>query len=255
MAGPIVAGSGVRDVGPEPCGNPVAEEAMNQRQITGERPASSLAAGPAAQTVAKSQEIPGPPAPQAPEAAQPTQTLATAAVSPVPPAPPVDVPAEINEQEVVIRLCDRRWRVRGLARNMSFEQLKSTSSSVSTAIQIASTSTPSTSTPPSSAQPSSARPPPSSGSRRHRQERPRHGALEARGAARAADPRRPRAQEDHRHRRRSRPPGRTEPAQRPAPARAHRCRLLDTAASSVNRPTSSSATSPPSPASSSTRWR
>ena len=36
----------------------------------------------------------------------------------------VDVPAEVREHEVEINLGDRRYRVRGMARNMSFEQLR-----------------------------------------------------------------------------------------------------------------------------------
>jgi DNA primase len=34
------------------------------------------------------------------------------------------VEAELSDHEVVIRLGDRRWRVRGLARNLSYETLK-----------------------------------------------------------------------------------------------------------------------------------
>jgi DNA primase catalytic core len=37
---------------------------------------------------------------------------------------PVKIPAEIREEEVIIRLDDRRWRIRGLAKNMSYDQLK-----------------------------------------------------------------------------------------------------------------------------------
>ena len=47
-----------------------------------------------------------------------------AAASPAPAAPRLQAPAEVGEHEVVITLGDRRWRVRGLARNMSFEQLR-----------------------------------------------------------------------------------------------------------------------------------
>jgi len=42
----------------------------------------------------------------------------------VPPAPAVDVPAEVSEQEVVILLGDRRYRVRGLGKNLSYDTLK-----------------------------------------------------------------------------------------------------------------------------------
>jgi DNA primase catalytic core len=47
-----------------------------------------------------------------------TQSAATA-----PPPRPI-VPADVGEQEVVIRLDGRRWRIRGLAKNSSFEQLR-----------------------------------------------------------------------------------------------------------------------------------
>jgi DNA primase len=39
-------------------------------------------------------------------------------------APASSVEAELSDHEVVIRLGDRRWRVRGLARNLSYETLK-----------------------------------------------------------------------------------------------------------------------------------
>ncbi len=44
--------------------------------------------------------------------------------SPVPPAPANDTPAEVRENEIVITFADRRWRVRGLARNVSYDVLK-----------------------------------------------------------------------------------------------------------------------------------
>lgn len=43
---------------------------------------------------------------------------------PIPPAPPPAVQAEVGEQEVIIRLGDRTWRARGLARNASPESMK-----------------------------------------------------------------------------------------------------------------------------------
>lgn len=43
---------------------------------------------------------------------------------PIPPAPPPAVKAEVGEQEVIIRLGDRTWRARGLARNASPESMK-----------------------------------------------------------------------------------------------------------------------------------
>jgi DNA primase catalytic core len=44
--------------------------------------------------------------------------------SPVPPPPPANPPVAVGEREVVFRFGERRWRVRGLAGNLSFERLK-----------------------------------------------------------------------------------------------------------------------------------
>ncbi|MGH9899238.1 MAG: CHC2 zinc finger domain-containing protein, partial [Pyrinomonadaceae bacterium] len=44
--------------------------------------------------------------------------------SPLPPAPSVDVPVEINGEEIIMCFGDRRYRVRGLQKNLSFEQMK-----------------------------------------------------------------------------------------------------------------------------------
>jgi DNA primase len=52
------------------------------------------------------------------------ELAAPAPASPIPAAPQSDIPAEITEQQVVIRLGDRTWRIRGLAKNLSLETLK-----------------------------------------------------------------------------------------------------------------------------------
>ena len=44
--------------------------------------------------------------------------------SPAPPPPRLEIDAEVSDQEVTLHFGDRRWRVRGLKRNMSLEQLK-----------------------------------------------------------------------------------------------------------------------------------
>jgi DNA primase len=44
--------------------------------------------------------------------------------SPMPPAPATDAPLQINGDEIVMRCGDRRYRVRGLAKNLSFDQMK-----------------------------------------------------------------------------------------------------------------------------------
>jgi len=66
---------------------------------------------------------------EAPPDAEPASPLAAKSsppppASPVPPTPAADVAAEVRDHEVVITFGDRRWRVRGLARNLSFEQLR-----------------------------------------------------------------------------------------------------------------------------------
>ncbi len=42
----------------------------------------------------------------------------------VPPAPRVDIPAEVTEQEIIISLGGRRYRIRGLDKNQGYEQMK-----------------------------------------------------------------------------------------------------------------------------------
>ena len=56
----------------------------------------------------------------APEAVFP---LAAESTSPEPRAP-LEIPTEIKPEEIVIRLGDRKYRVRGLAKNLSYEQLR-----------------------------------------------------------------------------------------------------------------------------------
>lgn len=121
-SGPNASGSVVRDPGSEPSAGQGAEEPMNSLPITEAEPISPLAAGPGPQPSVKSQEIPASVASSVPKAG--TQLEKSPSASPVPKPPRIDIPVEISETEVVIRLDDRRWRVRGLAKNMSFEQLR-----------------------------------------------------------------------------------------------------------------------------------
>jgi DNA primase len=44
--------------------------------------------------------------------------------SPLPPSPAADAPLQINGDEIVMTHGDRRYRVRGLAKNLSFDQMK-----------------------------------------------------------------------------------------------------------------------------------
>jgi len=87
--------------------------------ITEEGASSSLAAAPSQAAPAMSEDLPGSTAGGA------AKEKESPAASPVAAPTPADkVQAEIREHEVVIELGERRWRVRGLARNLSYEQLK-----------------------------------------------------------------------------------------------------------------------------------
>jgi DNA primase catalytic core len=44
--------------------------------------------------------------------------------SPLPPPPPVEAAAQVRENEIVMAFSDRRWRVRGLAKNLVYDVLK-----------------------------------------------------------------------------------------------------------------------------------
>jgi len=52
------------------------------------------------------------------------QILPVLSASPVPPAPALEVNAEVKEAEVVLSFGDRRYRVRGLAKNLAYDMLK-----------------------------------------------------------------------------------------------------------------------------------
>jgi DNA primase catalytic core len=67
------------------------------------------------------------PTPAAPAVAAPTQevfSLAAEAEPAAAPAPVIDVPVEMRGEDIFIQQGDRRYRVRGLAKNMSYELLK-----------------------------------------------------------------------------------------------------------------------------------
>jgi DNA primase len=139
MGGPSGRGSGIRGPGSDPAarsssGSEVrvpgsdpttphadeqAKESTSACAITPSEAASSLAAAPEPPTGSIPEEIPGS-SPQPP----PTTNNQQPTTPPPPPPPAASVAAHVSDQEVVIVLGDRRWRVRGLARNMSYEQLK-----------------------------------------------------------------------------------------------------------------------------------
>jgi DNA primase len=85
---------------------PAAEMAIEPREA---HPASSLAAD----SPSSSAGLPVEPPPRE-----------LPVVSPEPPAPPPEIPVEVTDQEVTLTLGDRRYRVRGLAQNLSPAVLK-----------------------------------------------------------------------------------------------------------------------------------
>jgi len=111
---------------------------MDPSVVSEPREASPLAAAPEGQATVKTQgntgsaasssasrpaDSPSPPAPTTDN--QRPATTPPAAASPVAPPPlAAEVEAEVSEHEVVIVLEGRRWRARGLARNLSYETLK-----------------------------------------------------------------------------------------------------------------------------------
>ena len=129
MSGPLQSES---DPPAQPFAGMGVEGPPESRQITEAEPSSSLAAVP--EPPVKTQEVAASPAPSAPAARSPAPVPAIPAppappptpepASPVPPLPRPDIPAEVSEHQVVLRLGDRYWRVRGLAKNLSFEQMR-----------------------------------------------------------------------------------------------------------------------------------
>jgi len=59
-----------------------------------------------------------------PDPASANEALAELPASAVPEPPTADIEAEVTERDVVLNFGDRRWRIRGLQRNTSFDVLK-----------------------------------------------------------------------------------------------------------------------------------
>ena len=63
-------------------------------------------------------------APAVADASEDAASPSLAASPAVPPAPAVDDPAQVSDDEIVMSFGERRYRVRGLAKNLSYETLK-----------------------------------------------------------------------------------------------------------------------------------
>ena len=68
--------------------------------------------------------IPGAGAPPLPDAGAGPAVPSLAASPAVPPVSAIDPPAQVSDDEVVMRFGDRRYRIRGLAKNIGYETLK-----------------------------------------------------------------------------------------------------------------------------------
>ncbi|MGB3562804.1 MAG: toprim domain-containing protein [Thermoanaerobaculia bacterium] len=75
--------------------------------------------------VLQSEEVSAPGSQSVPAPSEPLSPLAAPPASPAPSAPVVsEVPTEVSPQEVVIHLGDRRYRVRGLEKNLAYDVLR-----------------------------------------------------------------------------------------------------------------------------------
>lgn len=78
----------------------------------------------APEPVMEAAAIAEPASPLAAEVAAKEEAVPELPASPLPPAPPVEAAAQVGEREVVMAFGDRRWRVRGLAKNLAYDVLK-----------------------------------------------------------------------------------------------------------------------------------
>ncbi len=103
---------------PEPAEPP--EMAAKEKRSVGIQ--SPLAANPEP-AASDAVEDEAPPAREGAPTISPPPDIPEPAASPMPPAPP-EIPASVAEHEVLFDFADRHWRVRGLAKNMSYETLR-----------------------------------------------------------------------------------------------------------------------------------
>ncbi len=114
IAGPLKTLSFSSACAEASAGKPINNKKMEPSKI------SSLVAAPEPLGVVKKQENAG--SSGSTSAGLPPAEPALA--SPVPAAPAANVRAEISDHEIIIILGDRRWRIRGFARNLSYEYMK-----------------------------------------------------------------------------------------------------------------------------------
>jgi DNA primase catalytic core len=101
---------------PAEIADPTPSPSMPESAATSEAASTSTAQAPTSERQPASSATP--------PASEPVEAMEVTA-SPEPSAPrAADVAAEVSEEEVTIRLGDRRYRVRGLAKNLSYDSLR-----------------------------------------------------------------------------------------------------------------------------------
>ncbi len=120
----VAAGEATREEAPPvpaPAASPLAARVDESDPMTPPSPtaSSSSAATETSAALRAPAKDPAPPLPGSPIASE----IPAATVEPPSPSVP-DVPATVTAEEVVIVLGDRRYRIRGLAKNLSFDAMK-----------------------------------------------------------------------------------------------------------------------------------
>ncbi len=105
-------------------GSPTNLSLSNTAGETPALPATEVSSPPEATSVNESESLSSLAAEAADEAQEMPALSDEPLASPLPPAPASDAPLQINGDEIVMTLGDRRYRVRGLAKNLSFDQMK-----------------------------------------------------------------------------------------------------------------------------------
>jgi DNA primase len=108
-------------------GSPTNLSLSNTAGETPALPATEVSSPPEATSVNESESLSSLAAEAADESkapSEPAHSKIEPLASPMPPAPATDVQVEIHGDEFVMTLGDRRYRVRGLAKNLSFDQMK-----------------------------------------------------------------------------------------------------------------------------------
>ena len=117
-------GKGERpDLDPAAPAMPIDQESQPEPEALPENPESAPESESAESSSLAADPVEPAPQPE-PDPASANEALAELPASAIPEPPAADIEAEVTERDVVLRFGDRRWRIRGLSRNTSFDVLK-----------------------------------------------------------------------------------------------------------------------------------